>query len=92
MNAWGAQGRIKVEFLWVYFELGSAAVAGRDLWYIFCERRNAHGKWNAHEMIMGRVWEVEKWNGRGGREDGRQESPYYACRRKVWKVVDCRRN
>jgi len=24
-------------------------------------------------MIMGRVWEVAKWNGRGGRDEGRQE-------------------
>mgnify|MGYP005681802915 CR=1 FL=1 len=28
-------GEREVEFIWIYFELGSAAVAGRDLWYIF---------------------------------------------------------
>ena len=29
------RGERKVEFLLVYFDLGSAAVAGCDLWYIF---------------------------------------------------------
>ena len=66
------RGERKVEFLWVYFELGSAAAAGRDLWLFLVTEKYP---WNAHEMIMGRVWEVETWNGRGGREEGRHESP-----------------
>ena len=38
------RGERKVEFLWVYFELGSAAVAGRDLWYIFGDREISMGR------------------------------------------------
>ena len=31
------RGEREVEFLLTNFELGSAAVAGCDLWYIFCD-------------------------------------------------------
>ena len=65
-------GEREVEFILTNFELGSAAVAGCDCGIFLVTEKYP---WNAHEMIMGRVWEVEKWNGRGGREEGRQESP-----------------
>ena len=44
------RGEREVEFLLTNFELGSAAVAGCDLWYILVTEKYL---WNAHEMIMG---------------------------------------